>query len=84
MLQQERAVDLVVAAVLGQRPPGDAGVGCEDGRRKLAAEPRQKTTAVCSLAVHDLLVVERGWSYERYQEWLTAALTCELLPVGRA
>jgi hypothetical protein len=39
---------------------------------------------MCSLAVHDLLVVGRGWSSERYQQWLTAALTCELLPAGRA
>ena len=35
---------------------------------------------LCSLAVHDLLVVARGWTSERYQEWLTAALTRELLP----
>lgn len=35
---------------------------------------------LCSLAVHDLLVVERGWTSERYQEWLTAALAHELLP----
>ncbi len=35
---------------------------------------------LCSLAVHDLLVVARGWSSERYQAWLTAALIRELLP----
>jgi AcrR family transcriptional regulator len=33
-----------------------------------------------SLAVHDLLVGDRGWTHERYQEWLTKALTSELLP----
>jgi AcrR family transcriptional regulator len=32
-----------------------------------------------SLAVHDLLVIERGWSYEQYERWLTDALTRELL-----
>jgi AcrR family transcriptional regulator len=36
--------------------------------------------ALCSLAVHELLVVERGWASERYQEWLTSALVCALLP----
>jgi hypothetical protein len=35
----------------------------------------------CSLAVHDLLVVARGWPSERYQAWLTAAPSRELLPL---
>ncbi len=34
---------------------------------------------LCSLAVYDLLVEERGWSSERYQAWLTEALARELL-----
>lgn len=34
---------------------------------------------LCSLAVHDLLVLERKWSLQRYGEWLTAALKRELL-----
>jgi TetR/AcrR family transcriptional regulator, regulator of autoinduction and epiphytic fitness len=39
--------------------------------------------SLCSLAVHDLLVEDRAWSSERYQEWLTQALTSELLnPAG--
>jgi hypothetical protein len=38
------------------------------------------TWTLCSLAVHDLLVEDRGWSSERYQAWLTEALTRELLP----
>lgn len=37
------------------------------------------TWTLCSLAVHDALVVERGWSAERYREWLAAALRRELL-----
>lgn len=37
---------------------------------------------LCSLVVHDLLVVTRGWSYERYQAWLTEALSRELLRGG--
>jgi hypothetical protein len=35
---------------------------------------------LCSLAVHDLLVVDRGWTPEHYEEWLAAALVHELLP----
>jgi AcrR family transcriptional regulator len=35
---------------------------------------------LCSLAVHDLLVVQRAWTYERYEQWLTTALVRELLP----
>jgi TetR/AcrR family transcriptional regulator, regulator of autoinduction and epiphytic fitness len=34
---------------------------------------------LCSLAVYDLLVVERGWSSERYEAWLTAALVHDLI-----
>jgi hypothetical protein len=32
-----------------------------------------------SLALHDLFVVERGWSSDDYQRWLTDALTRGLL-----
>jgi AcrR family transcriptional regulator len=45
---------------------------------------RDVVWTLCSLAVHDLLVVDRGWTAERYEEWLTDALTSELLPDGRA
>jgi AcrR family transcriptional regulator len=38
--------------------------------------------ALCSLAVHDLLVEERRWSSERYRDWLTDTLTRELLGAG--
>lgn len=34
---------------------------------------------LCALAVHDMLVVERGWSTRDYQAWLTEALTSGLL-----
>jgi len=37
------------------------------------------TWTLCSLAVYDLLVLERGWSDERYQTWLTDALGFALL-----
>ena len=43
-------------------------------------EARDLVWTLCSLAVHDLLVVERGWTSERYEEWLTSALKCALLP----
>lgn len=47
-------------------------------------EARDVVWTLCSLAVHDLLVVERGWTAERYEEWLASALTCALLPNERA
>lgn len=37
---------------------------------------------LCSLAVHDLLVLERGWTYDQYERWLIDALTRELLGTG--
>ncbi len=33
----------------------------------------------CSLAVYDLLVIERGWTVEHYEVWLAASLTDQLL-----
>lgn len=42
-------------------------------------EARDVVWTLCSLAVHDLLVLERGWTAERYEAWLAAALTNELL-----
>lgn len=47
-------------------------------------EARDVVWTLCSLAVHDLLVVERGWNSERYEEWLASALACALLPNDRA
>ena len=37
---------------------------------------------LCSLAIYDLLVVDRGWSDERYRSWLTDALIRELFGGG--
>jgi AcrR family transcriptional regulator len=48
-----------------------------DGLRVEAAS--DLTWTLCSLAVHDLLVIERGWTSEQYERWLTDALTRELL-----
>jgi AcrR family transcriptional regulator len=49
-------------------------------RTDLSAEgARDVIWTLCSLAVHDLLVVERGWSADRYREWLARALASELL-----
>jgi AcrR family transcriptional regulator len=44
-------------------------------------EARDLLWTLNSLAVHDLLVLQRGWSPERYRDWLAAALARELLPV---
>lgn len=54
-------------------------------REGLAIEDaRDIVWTLCSLAVHDHLVVARDWNSDRYQAWLTAALTQELLggPAG--
>jgi AcrR family transcriptional regulator len=45
-----------------------------------AEEARDLLWTLDSLAVHDLLVLQRGWSPERYRDWLAAALARELLP----
>ena len=34
---------------------------------------------LCSLAVHDMLVMTRGWSSDRYEAWLAARLIGLLL-----
>jgi AcrR family transcriptional regulator len=38
--------------------------------------------SLTSLAIHDLLVMERGWSPGRYLDWLTEALVRELVEEG--
>jgi AcrR family transcriptional regulator len=43
-------------------------------------EARDLLWTLNSLAVHDLLVVKRGWSPERYRDWLAATLAQALLP----
>jgi AcrR family transcriptional regulator len=45
-------------------------------------EARDIVWTLSSLAVHDLLIVERGWTYERYEAWLSAAITGALLRAG--
>jgi AcrR family transcriptional regulator len=59
------------------------GMLAEQGRLRpeLSLEQgRDVVWTLCSLAVHDLLVVARGWTSEQYQAWLTTALVRELLP----
>ena len=43
-------------------------------------EARDLLWTLNSLAVHDLLVLQRGWSPERYRDWLAATLASALLP----
>jgi AcrR family transcriptional regulator len=43
-------------------------------------EARDLLWTLNSLAVHDLLVLQRGWSLDRYRDWLAGALARELLP----
>lgn len=47
-----------------------------------AADATDLVWTLCSLAVHDLLVIERGWTEERYGAWLASALTDALLGPG--
>ena len=61
-----------VAGMLAERGALRPGLDVE--------EARDVMWTLCSLAVHDLLVIERGWSAERYQAWLAAALVDQLLP----
>jgi len=61
------------------------GLLAEQGRLRpdlSADDARDVVWTLCSLAVHDLLVVERGWTEGRYQVWLASALIRELLPDG--
>ncbi len=64
------------AGMLAERGALRPGVSVE--------QARDLVWTLCSLAVHDLLVISRGWTSERYQEWLAAALMRELLPDDRA
>lgn len=43
-------------------------------------EARDVLWTINSHAVHRMLVVERGWSPERYRDWLARTLACALLP----
>src|ERR1700730_18255446 len=43
-------------------------------------EARDTLWTLNSLAVHDLLIVQRGWSAEQYRDWLAAALAGVALP----
>jgi AcrR family transcriptional regulator len=43
-------------------------------------EARDLLWTLSSLAVHDLLVVQRRWSPDRYRDWLAATLARTLLP----
>jgi AcrR family transcriptional regulator len=43
-------------------------------------EARDLLWTLAALAVHDLLVVQRGWSPEAYRDWLAATLARTLLP----
>jgi AcrR family transcriptional regulator len=46
---------------------------------RTTAEASDIVWTLTSLAVYDLLVLDRGWAAERYEAWLAAALTRELV-----
>jgi AcrR family transcriptional regulator len=60
-----------MAALLAERGALGSGLAVE--------EARDIIWTLCSPAVYDLLVVERGWTSKRYRDWLAAALERELL-----
>ncbi len=45
-----------------------------------ADDARDVLWTLNSMAVHDLLVVQRGWPPERYRDWLAHTLAAALLP----
>ena len=45
-----------------------------------SAEPGRGTIEQLAGAVHHLLVTQRGWSPERYRDWLADTLARALLP----
>jgi AcrR family transcriptional regulator len=61
-----------VAGLLAERGALREGLSVEDAR--------DITWTLCSLAVHDHLVMERGWSSDKYRDWLARMLIAALLP----
>lgn len=59
------------AALLAERGALRPGVSADDARDLL--------WTMCSHAVHDMLVGQRGWSGEKYLDWLAGALAAALL-----
>jgi len=55
-----------------------AGRGVVRADRTLE-EARDLVWTLCSLAVYDQLVLDRGWDDDRYEEWLSETLARELL-----
>jgi AcrR family transcriptional regulator len=71
-LEAERLAGMLrFAQLLAERGVLKAGLTVEDARDTL--------WTLNSLAVHDLLVVQRAWSAERYRDWLASALAGSLL-----
>jgi AcrR family transcriptional regulator len=72
-LEAERLAGLLrFAQLLADRGALRPGLSVEEARDTL--------WTLNSLAVHDLLVLQRGWSAERYRDWLTLAMAGILLP----
>jgi AcrR family transcriptional regulator len=71
-LQGQRLAGLGrMAALLAERGALRSGLSVEWARDII--------WTLCSLAVHDLLVIARGWTSESYEDWLAEALKRELL-----
>ena len=61
-----------MAGLLAERGALRDGLSVEDARDVI--------WTLCSLAVHDHLAIERGWSSDKYQDWLARMLIASLLP----
>ena len=84
----DRELAMLWATIEDARLAGQAkfaGMLAERGalRAEVDAEgARDLIWTLCSLAIYDALVGARGWTEERYRDWLTAVLVRDLLPAG--
>jgi hypothetical protein len=72
--------EIEAARLAGQgRFAGRLADGGVLGHGLSAEEARDIIWTLCSFAVHEMLVLERGWTVSRYETWLVATLDRALL-----
>lgn len=71
--QRLAGAEMLARTVLDRLGEGDAGP-------HRLAEVRDSIWALNSLAMYGMLVAERGWSLDRYREWVRRALHAVVLP----
>lgn len=76
----------LLAEIARQRQEGQRGIAhalAQSGALRPGLRERDAADIIYALAspeVHGLLVVDRGWSGQRYEGWLSAILISQLLP----